>query len=51
MIFCHVFANYTNKKEIVRVLKDAELKGENTKTQIQHIENIQDMLGNDWIFH
>ena len=43
-------ANYTNKYEIVRVLKDAVQNGENNKTPIQHIENIKDMLGNDRIF-
>ena len=43
-------AQYTNKNEIVRVLKKAVRNGENVETQIQHIENIKDMLGKDRIF-
>lgn len=43
-------ANYTDKWEVIRVLKKAVLNGENVETQIQHIENIEDMLGKDRIF-
>jgi len=43
-------AQYTNKSEVVRVLKKAVQNGENIETQIQHIENIKDMLGKDRIF-
>lgn len=42
-------ANYTNKEEIVRVLKEAVNNGETKETQIQHIENINDMLGKNRI--
>lgn len=37
-------ASYTNKSEIVNILKEAVLNGENKEIQIQHIENIKDML-------
>lgn len=43
-------AHYTNKHEIVQVLKDAVKNGEDKKTQIQHIKNVRDMLGKDRIF-
>lgn len=43
-------ARYTNKNEVVRVLKEAAENGESMETQIQHIENIKDMLGKDRIF-
>jgi len=38
-------AGYTNKHEIVRVLKEAVKNGEDKETQIQHIKNVQEMLG------
>ena len=37
-------ARYTNKYEIVRVLKDAVENGNNRETQLQHIQNIREML-------
>ena len=43
-------ARYTNKNEIVRVLKEAVKNGEDKETQIQHIKNVRDMLGKDRIF-
>ena len=43
-------AQYTNNNEVVRVLKGAVKNEENMETQIQHIENIKDMLGKDRIF-
>ena len=43
-------ALYTNKSEVVRVLKDAVNNGEDKETQIQHIKNIRKMLGKDRIF-
>lgn len=43
-------ANYKNKYKVVKVLKDAVAKGSMLKTEIQHIENIKDMLGTDRIF-
>ncbi|WP_339924081.1 nuclease-related domain-containing protein [uncultured Cyclobacterium sp.] len=43
-------APYTNKKEIVGVLKKAVLTGENIRNQEKHIKNINDMLGKDRIF-
>lgn len=46
----NVAAPYTNKKEIVGILKQAVLKGESLSNQEKHIENINDMLGKDRIF-
>lgn len=43
-------AQYTDKHEVVRVLKEAVLNGENVETQNKHIENIKDMLGTERIF-
>lgn len=41
---------YSNKNEVVRILKEAVKNGEYTETQIQHIENVKDMLGKGRIF-
>ena len=41
---------YSNKNEIVRILSEAVKEGEYTETQIQHIENVKDMLGKERIF-
>ncbi len=41
---------YTNINEIVKILKEAVKNGEDTETQIQHIENVRDMLGKNRIF-
>ena len=43
-------ARYTNKKEIVRILKEAVNNGEDKETQIQHIKNVREMLDQDRIF-
>jgi len=43
-------AKYTDKHEVVRVLKEAVLNGENKETQNKHIENIKNMLGKERIF-
>ena len=43
-------ARYTNKSEVVRVLKEAVKNGEDKTNQIQHIKNVRDMLGKDRIF-
>jgi len=41
---------YTNKNEILRVLREAVENGDDTKNQIQHINNVMDRLGKDRIF-
>lgn len=41
---------YSNKNEIVRILKEAVKEGEYAETQVQHIENVKDMLGKERIF-
>ena len=43
-------ANYTDKNEVIKLLKKAVQAGEKVETRIQHIENIRDMLGKDRIF-
>lgn len=43
-------APYTDKKEIVRILKQAVKNGENISNQEKHVENINDMLGKDRIY-
>jgi len=43
-------APYTDKSEVVRVLKQAVKNGENREIQSQHIENVNDMLGKHRIF-
>jgi len=42
--------NYSDKSEIIRVLKEAVQKGENKEIQNKHISNVRDMLGKDRIF-
>lgn len=43
-------APYTNKKEVVRVLKQAVKNGENVMNQEQHIKDIHEMVGKHRIF-
>ena len=43
-------ANYTDKYEVIRVLKQAVQNGESIEIQNKHIENIRDMLWRDRIF-
>jgi hypothetical protein len=38
-------AHYSNKNEIFRVLKEAVKNGEDKETQIQHIQNVREILG------
>ncbi len=39
-------APYTDKHEVIRVLKEAVHNGANEAIRIQHLENIKEMLGN-----
>ena len=41
---------YTNKDEVVRILKEAVINGNNEEIQSQHAESINEMLGKDRIF-
>ncbi len=43
-------AQYTNKREVVKVLKDAVNNGENSEVQSQHISNIHNMLSRHRVF-
>jgi len=40
-------AEYTDKREVMRILKSAVDNGSNTDTQIEHVDKIKDMLGKD----
>jgi hypothetical protein len=44
-------APYTDKFEVVRVLKEAMHNGFNKAIQTQHVENIRDMLGKHRVFN
>ena len=43
-------AQYTNKKDVVRVLEEAVRNGENPENTTRHIEHIRDVLGKERIF-
>jgi hypothetical protein len=43
-------ANFSDKWEVIRILKDAVQNGDNEEIKIKHIENINEMLGNDRIY-
>ena len=43
-------APYTNKQDVLRILQQAVLNGENIKKQKKHIDNINNMLGKHRIF-
>lgn len=47
IIFDNDEAEYTDKREIVKILKSAVDNGNNTDTQAEHVEKIKDMLGKD----
>lgn len=42
---------YTNENEIIRILRGAVIKGGIIENQIQHSENIKDMLGTHRVFN
>jgi hypothetical protein len=46
----HPPASYTNKREVVNVLKKAVENGNKAETQSIHIENVKNMLGKDRLF-
>ena len=50
-IFANPDANYTDKHEIMNILKSAVDNGNDSETQNKHVENIKDMLGKDRIFN
>ena len=43
-------ANYKNKENVIRILKNAVKNGQNKSLSIEHIENIKDMIGKNRIF-
>lgn len=44
-------ANYSNKRDVVSVLKEAVKNGDNKEILDRHVKNVKDMLGKDRIFH
>lgn len=40
-------AEYTNKREVMNILKSAVCNGDNTDTQTEHVDKVKDMLGKD----
>lgn len=51
MIFENPEAEYTDKREVMRILKAAVDNGNNTDNQTKHVENIKDMLGEDRVLN
>jgi hypothetical protein len=43
-------ANFSDKWEVIRILKNAVLNGDNKEIKIKHIENIKNMLGKDRMY-
>ncbi|MCL1936926.1 MAG: NERD domain-containing protein [Candidatus Azobacteroides sp.] len=43
-------AQYANKDDVLRMLKEAVINGDNKEIQNQHIEDVRDMLGKHRIF-
>ena len=41
---------YKDKDEVIRILREAVVKGADRTIQQQHIENIKDKLGTDRIY-
>lgn len=50
IIFTKPDAEYTDKSEVMKILKSAVDNGKDSETQTQHVENIRDMLGTDRVF-
>lgn len=51
MIFENPDAEYTDKREVMQILKAAVDNGNNTDNQTKHVENIKDMLGKDRVLN
>lgn len=49
-IFENPDAEYTDKREVMKILKSAVDNGNDSKTQTKHVEKIRDMLGTDRVF-
>ncbi len=45
IIFDNEDAKYTDKREVIRILKAAVNNGTSSDTQTEHVENVRDMLG------
>ena len=51
MIFENPDAEYTDKREVMRILKNAVDNGNNTDNQEKHVKNIKNMLGKDRVLN
>ncbi len=51
IIFENEPANYSNKRDVARVLKEAVKNGEKKEVQDRHVKNVKDMLGKDRVFY
>lgn len=47
IIFSNSEAEYTDKREVMKILKSAVDNGNNVDTQTEHVKNVKDMLGKD----
>ena len=47
IIRSHPSAHYIDKWEVTKLLKEAVERGGNADLQVQHVHDIQDMLGNN----
>ena len=43
-------ANYKDKHNVVKILKESVANGNKKEIEVQHVENIKDMLGTDRVF-
>ena len=51
IIFENKDAEYTDKREVMRILKSAVEKGNNTNAYTEHVENVKDMLSKDRVLN
>ena len=51
IIFDNSNAEYTDKREVMSILKSAVNNGNDTDTQTEHVEKIKDMLGKDRVLN
>ena len=49
-IFQNPDAEYTDKREVMNILKSAVNNGNDSETQTKHVKNIKNMLGTDRVF-
>ncbi len=47
IIFANAKAEYTDKREVMKILKSAVDNGNDANVQTEHVKNVKDMLGKD----